>query len=207
MVDARPARSPLRVAVLVSGEGTTAVALADAFRRGEADAEVVVVVADRPGIPALERAQEAGLATTVLLTRGVPDERWAADLDEQLRSRCVGLVVLAGFLRRVPDGFLERWSGRVINIHPSLLPRHGGPGKYGARVHAEVLADGDAETGATIHIVTPVVDSGPILWQGRIAVGAARTTDELRELVRPLEIRGLLEVVRRFAAGRPDPPD
>jgi phosphoribosylglycinamide formyltransferase-1 len=200
-------RPPLRVSVLVSGEGTTAVALAEAFRRGEADAEITLVVADRPGIPALERAGAAGLTTWVAPSKGTLEAEWARQLNERLQASQVDLVVLAGFLRRLPDEFLAGWSGRIVNVHPSLLPRHGGVGMYGERVHAAVLAQGDRETGATVHEVTSVVDGGPVLWQERVAVGEARTPAELRELVRPLEVRGLLSVIRQAADERRAVPD
>ena len=201
------AAGDLRVGVLVSGEGTTAAALAAALVGAKAPARVVVVIADRPGIPALDRAAAAGIPTRVVAPTPGGDESWGARLTEALDAYRAGFVVLAGFLRRLPPVFIERWTGRVINVHPSLLPRWGGPGMYGTRVHAAVLAAGDAESGVTVHAVTNDVDAGPILWQERVRVRRGMTPAQLREAVRPLEVRGLVETVRRVAAGEPPSGD
>ncbi|MCI4329181.1 MAG: phosphoribosylglycinamide formyltransferase [Thermoplasmata archaeon] len=191
---------PLRVAVLVSGEGTTLEGLANAFARGEANAAIVLVVSDRAETPALERARRLGLEVHVATRAGLDPETWSATLSTLLRNRAVDLVVLAGFRSILPSQFLAAFRGRVINIHPSLLPRHGGRGMYGARVHRAVLESQEVETGATVHLVTGEVDAGPILWQERVLVGDADTADSLRERVRPAELRSLIRVIHDFAA-------
>ncbi|HEY6238291.1 MAG TPA: formyltransferase family protein, partial [Thermoplasmata archaeon] len=118
-----------------------------------------------------------------------------------LKERGVELVLLAGFLAILPPEFLRAWSGRTVNLHPALLPRYGGAGMYGRHVHEAVLRSGDSETGVTVHLATDDVDAGPILWQERTSVEPGDTPEVLRERLRPLEMRALSEVLRRFADG------
>lgn len=191
----------LAVAVLVSGEGSTLDGLADLTGRGELPARVVLVASDRPETPAIERARRRGLPTTVLPFHGTDPEAWAAELDRQLAAVSTQLVVLAGFLSVLPAPFVARWNGRIVNVHPSLLPRHGGPGLYGLKVHRAVLDAGEQETGATVHVVTDEVDRGPILAQVQLPVRSDDTPDSLRERLHPHEVRLLAEVLRRFSDG------
>jgi phosphoribosylglycinamide formyltransferase 1 len=192
---------PLPIAVLVSGKGTTLEALAETTQGGHLPARIAIVVSDRPHAPAIERARYRGLPTEVLPFRGIAEEEWADRLDRLLRDRGVELVVLAGFLAILPGRFLGRWRGRVINLHPSLLPRYGGRGLYGHRVLEAVLASRDIETGVTVHMVTGEVDAGPILEQRRISIAPGETAELLRERLRPYEIAALESVIRRFADG------
>ncbi len=191
---------PLPIGVLVSGEGTTLEAIATAIDEGRLAARIALVVSDRPA-RAIERAKRRGLPVVELPPRGKDPPGWVEALDGALRTAGAELVVLAGFLSVLPPEWLARWHGRAINLHPSLLPRHGGRGLYGPRVHAAVLESGDRETGATVHLVTADVDRGPILAQERVAVGSARTPEELRTLVAPIERRLLVETIQRFADG------
>lgn len=192
---------PLPLGMLVSGEGTTLQAIAETTQGGHLPARVALVVSDRPHAPAIERARARGLATEVLPFRGLPETEWCDRLDTALRTHGVELVVLAGFLAILPRRFLDRWSGRVINLHPSLLPRYGGRGFYGARVLQAAIDAGDPETGATVHLVTPEVDRGPILEQRRVPILTGETPETLRERLRPYEIAALESVIRRFADG------
>jgi phosphoribosylglycinamide formyltransferase 1 len=137
----------------------------------------------------------------VLPVRAESPERWAIALDRALHAADVELVVLAGFLSVLPEGLVERWAGRIINVHPSLLPKYGGPGFYGHRVHAAVLAAGDRESGATVHVVTPEVDRGPIVAQARLPVAPDDTPESLRARLGPVERALLVETIGRFAAG------
>ena len=193
---------PLPIAVLASGEGTTVEALEGAIRSGRLPARIVLVLADRPGAPVLGRAASLGLPTVVLPRAGVTAADWSRRATEELSQRQARLVLLAGYLGIVPDEFLRDWEGRTINLHPSLLPRHGGRGMYGRRVHESVLSAGDRETGATVHLVTKDVDRGPVLWQARVPVPLGATSERLREVVRGPELEALLEVLGRFADGR-----
>jgi phosphoribosylglycinamide formyltransferase 1 len=200
----------LALALLVSGEGTLLEALAEASQSGRLPARIVLVVADRPHVRAIERARQRGFPTEVLPLRGVPQDRWSAALDAHLRAQGAEICLLAGFLAILPGPFLERWRGRVLNVHPSLLPKFGGKGMYGLRVHAEVLAAGETHTGATVHLVTEAVDGGPILAQREISIEMGETPDRLRDRVRLVEVEALTLVLRRLAEGRlalPIPPD
>jgi phosphoribosylglycinamide formyltransferase-1 len=193
---------PLSVAVLVSGTGTTLDALAQAVERESIPARIALVVADRPDAPAAAVAARHRLEYVVVRARGRPADEWSAELDQALTAASVELVVLAGFLSILPPPLLERWAGRTINVHPSLLPRHGGPGQYGHRVYESILASGDRESGATVHLVTPDVDAGPVLIQDRFPLEAAETVATLQQKTQARERRLLAEAVRRFADGR-----
>ena len=190
-----------RVAVAVSGRGSNLVALCDALERDPV-AEVVLTISDRHA-PALLRAAERGIATHLLA-----DCRNATEWVTILRAARVDMLVLAGYLRLVPAEVIHEWRGRVINIHPALLPRHGGRGMYGSRVHAAVIAAGDRESGATVHLVDEVYDQGPILGQGRVAVAPGDTPETLALRVLQVEHRLLPEAVLAAArAGHPVPFD
>jgi phosphoribosylglycinamide formyltransferase 1 len=193
--------SPLRLGVLASGEGTTLDGLASAIAGDSRSLRIEVVVTDRPGVPALERARSHGLVTSVLPYDAIEIDEWSRRLTDELTSHRVDLVILAGFLPILPSSWVERWRGRAINLHPSLLPRYGGRGMYGRRVHAAVLAAGDAETGATVHLVTGAVDAGPTVAQQRMDVVPGDTPESLRERLRPVEISLLAATLRRFADG------
>lgn len=192
---------PLRVVVLVSGEGTTVDGLADAIA---SDAERVVisaVIADRPEARALERARRRGLATSVVPVDPDGSPAWAERLTARIESYGADVVVLAGFLSILPANWIERWRGRAMNLHPSLLPRYGGRGMYGRRVHEAVLSAGERETGATVHLVTGAVDGGPPVAQARVPVLPGDTPETLRDRLRPVEVQLLAATLRGFADG------
>ncbi len=190
---------PLPIAVLVSGEGTTLEGLVEKIARDGLPARIVVTVADRASAPAIGRAQRGGIPVVVLPSKGVDPVAWSERLSGELESRGTELVVLAGFLTILPAAWVDRWAGRAINLHPSLLPRHGGPGLYGERVHRAVLAAGDRETGATVHLVTRDVDRGPTIAQARLDVLPGDTERSLRARLHPVEVELLAATIRRFA--------
>lgn len=192
----------LAIAVLVSGEGTTLEGLAELAVGGHLPVRIVLVVSDRPHIPAIERARLRGIPTIVLPSRGTDTEVWSDRLNQELIEKGVELVVLAGFLSILPPRWVERWKGRAINIHPSLLPRYGGPGMYGPKVLRAVLASGDRETGATVHLVTSDVDAGPTIAQERLPVLPDDTPESLRARLHPVEVALLAATLRRFAEGQ-----
>lgn len=191
----------LTIGVLVSGEGTTLDAIAELASGGHLPVRIALVVSDRPHAPAIEKARRRGLPTLVLPSRGVPIDSWGRRLTSELSERGVELVVLAGFLTILPPSWVADWPGRAINLHPALLPRHGGPGFYGMHVHEAVLAAGEKETGATVHIVTGDVDRGPTIAQERIDVRPGDTPSSLRERLHPVEVELLAATLRRFADG------
>ena len=188
-----------RVAVAVSGRGSNLVALCDVLV-DTPNVAVVLALADRPA-PAIAEAQSRGITTRVLASPTDAVE-WIRLLDA---AKC-DLLVLAGYLRLVPRGVIEAMPGRVINIHPALLPRHGGRGMYGHRVHQAVLAAGEPESGATVHLVDEEYDRGAILGQGRVAVEPGDSSESLARRVLAIEHRLLPAAVRAAArAGRPVP--
>lgn len=189
-----------RVAVCVSGRGSNLAALLEALDPG-APAEVVLVVSNRAAAGGLVLARERGIATHVLAATDDAEE-WLA----LLASHRVDLVVLAGFLALVPRGVVQAYAGRMINIHPALLPNHGGRGMYGRRVHEAVLAAGDAESGATVHLVTDAYDEGQALGQARVPVLAGDTPELLAARVLEAEHQLLPAAVLAAArAGRAVP--
>jgi formyltetrahydrofolate-dependent phosphoribosylglycinamide formyltransferase len=188
-----------RIAVAASGQGSNLLALGDALADA-GETEIALVVSNRDA-PALERARERGWAA-VRLAEPSSAAEWLA----LLHAHRIDLLVLAGYLRLVPREVVQTFHGRIINIHPALLPRHGGEGMYGGRVHAAVLAAGDAESGATVHLVDEEYDRGGILAQERVPVLPGDTPDDLARRVLAVEHRLLPAVVRAAArAGRPVP--
>jgi len=181
----------VRVAVLASGGGTNLQALLDALTNSPL-ARVARVVTNRPGAGAVERARARGIPTTVL--RG-PDD--AAELLAALGD--AELVVLAGYLKRIPASVVARFRGRMINIHPALLPDFGGPGMYGHHVHEAVLASGARESGVTVHFVDEAFDRGAIIAQERVPVAPGDTPETLAARVLEVEHRLLPKVVLDLA--------
>lgn len=195
--------SPLRLGVLVSGTGTNLQALLDACRSGEVPAEVAVVISNVPDAFALERARRAGVPAVVLDHRTFPTKAaFDAALRETLGAYGVDLVCLAGFLRILSPSFVAAFAGRMVNIHPALLPAFGGKGMYGDRVHKAVLASGVRQSGCTVHFVTEEPDAGPIIVQGVVPVQDGDTPMTLAARVRKEEMRLYPLAVRLFAEGR-----
>ena len=182
---------PVRVAVLVSGGGTNLQALLDALHDSPI-ARVARVISSRPEAGALARARRAHVPTTVLRDAGDPAELLSALAGAQL-------VVLAGYLKLVHPSVVARFRGRMINIHPALLPDFGGPGMYGRRVHEAVLASGAKESGATVHFVDEEFDRGAIIAQERVPVQHDDTTETLAARVLEAEHRLLPKVVLDLA--------
>ncbi len=166
-----------RVAVLISGRGSNMAALIYAARADDCPYEVALVSGDKPDAPGLAVARAEGIPVEPLDAKSLKDSFWER-LDEHLRAARIDLDALAGFMRIVPDDFLARWEGRIVNIHPSLLPRH-----KGLKSHEACLAAGEKVSGATVHLVTPDLDSGEILGQVEVAVLADDTPETLAERV------------------------
>lgn len=187
----------LRVAVAVSGGGTNLQALLDRLVP-PAPAEVVLVLSNRADVGGLERARRAGVPTAVLA-----DPADGAAWLDLLERHDVGLLVLAGYLKRVPDAVVAARRGHIVNVHPSLLPAFGGAGMYGSRVHQAVLASGAAESGATVHLVDEIFDHGAVLAQRAVPVLPGDTPDTLARRVLAVEHELLPAVVLAAAtAGR-----
>ncbi len=189
--------------MLASGEGTNLQALIDEVHAPGGEVELVAVAADHAAAHALVRARAAGIATETF-----PRERYAdrstrdAAITAWLEVRGVELVVLAGYMALLHAAFVQRWAGRLVNVHPSLLPAF-----PGVRAIEQALDYGAALFGVTVHLVDEGIDTGPILLQEAVAVPDARTPEEVHDALRPIEHRLLCAAVRAFAAGevRPDP--
>ena len=195
----------IRIGILASHAGTTAQAVIDACHEGTIAATVAVIISNNADSQALDRARTHGIPA-VHLSRAVhPDPD---DLDQAitgtLTANDVDLVLLAGYMRKVGPSTLRRYHGKVVNVHPALLPRHGGRGMYGAAVHAAVLASGDQVTGATVHIVTEEYDTGPALAQRQVAVDPGDDVAAIEAKVRVVERQLLIETLARLALS-PDP--
>jgi phosphoribosylglycinamide formyltransferase-1 len=193
-------RIPL--AYLASGQGRLVESSVLALRALPVAPVPVLLATDRPGCPAVDRARRLGLDiwTDPEGSPGTPG--WEDRLGAELRARGVGIVVLAGFLRVLRHGLLKTYAGRILNVHPSLLPRHRGQGMYGHHVHEAVLRSQDRETGATVHLVTEDLDAGPILAQARVPVFPTDTPETLAERLRPVETQLLVTVLREIQEGR-----
>ena len=191
----------MRLGILVSGRGSNLEAVLDAIGSGRLPGvEAALVIANRPGIRALEVAARSGvpwrsLARDDFASGEARDEAIGRALAE---SAC-DLALLAGYDQVLRPSYFAAFGGRTINIHPSLLPRHGGRGMVGLAVHAAVLAAGEAETGVTIHDVTPVLDAGPTILQVRVPVAAGESATDLAERVLEVEHRALVEVLARLS--------
>ncbi|MFP4426475.1 MAG: phosphoribosylglycinamide formyltransferase [Spirochaetaceae bacterium] len=180
------------ITVLVSGEGTTLQNLIDASSEGPLRSEILAVVADR-NARALDRARAAGIPTHLIPRK----EHGEALSDRILEAIPDGteLLVLAGFLSILTGSILERFKERIINIHPALLPKFGGPGMYGIRVHRAVISAGERESGCTVHYVDEGTDTGPILLQRKLKVLPNESPEELRNRVAVLEKSAVVEGV------------
>jgi phosphoribosylglycinamide formyltransferase-1 len=187
-----------RIAVLISGEGTNLQALIDAARGGRLGAEIVAVVSNRSAARGLTRARDAGIEALHLpAVRGQQRTDYDAALAALLAPHAPDLLVLAGFMRIFGAPFVERYAGRIVNIHPSLLPKF-----PGLDTHRRVLEAGERWHGATVHFVTAELDAGPAIIQYRLAVRPGDTADSLAERVHVGEHIILPRAVSWFAAGR-----
>ena len=188
----------MRLAVLVSGRGSNLQALIDAISAGRLPATIAGVFSDKRKAYALERARLANLHAEALPPRDYAD-RIAFDeaMFEHIAAVQPGLIVCAGYMRLISAGVVERWQGRIINIHPSLLPKY-----QGLDTHERVLHSGDAEHGASVHFVTPELDGGPVIAQARIPVEPGDTPDTLAARLLPHEHRLMVASVELLARRR-----
>jgi len=186
-----------RVAILISGGGSNMVALVQSMT-GDHPARPCLVLSNDPAASGLERAAALGVPTAAVDHRPFGKDRAAfeAALLPALEAAQPDIIALAGFMRVLTAGFVNRFAGRMLNIHPSLLPKY-----QGLHTHARALEAGDAEVGCTVHEVTPVLDDGPILGQARVPVLPGDTPDTLAARVLVQEHRLYPAVLRRFAAG------
>lgn len=189
---------PLRIAVLASGRGSNLGALLDARSRGELAAEFVLVASDKADAGALRLAAAAGIPTLVLDPKAYPDRRaFDQELFARLAASGAELIVLAGFMRILDGEAIAPWAGRMLNIHPSLLPKY-----RGLHTHRRALQAGDPEHGASVHFVTAELDGGPVIAQATLPIESDDDEHRLAQRLLPLEHRLLPAVVALIAAGR-----
>lgn len=187
----------MKLGVLVSGNGTNLQALLDAEARGElAPGNIAVVISNKPGVPALARAEKAGVPTKVVEHRGLERVAFEDELLEVLDSHRVDAIVLAGFMRVLTAHFCDRFPLRIINTHPSLLPAF-----PGAAAPAQAIAHGVKLTGVTIHFVDATLDGGPIIAQVPVPIEPGDDAVTLQERIQRVEHRLLPRIVRSLAAG------
>lgn len=190
----------MNLALFASGGGSNAAAILDAIAGGRLPARAVLLVADRPGIGAIEKAEAAGVPVAVVRLADYADEdAFAAALLDVLRAHGADFVALAGYLKRIPPAVVAAFDGRMVNVHPSLLPAFGGPGLYGRRVHEAVLASGATESGCTVHLVDEDYDTGAVLAQVRVPVMPGDTPDTLAARILAEEHKLYPEVLARLA--------
>lgn len=193
----------LRLGVMISGSGRTLRNLLELSRENRLPGEVVVVVSSSPEARGLNCARDAGIPNHVIDHRAANAETAHEHIASILRDAAVDLVCLAGYVHfwRIPGDFF----GRVMNIHPALLPDFGGKGYFGLRVHEAVLSAGVSETGCTVHFADNEYDHGPVILQRRIAVRPDDTPDSLADRVFEQEQLAYPQAIRLFAAGRLQP--
>jgi phosphoribosylglycinamide formyltransferase-1 len=190
--------APLRVAVLVSGRGSNLQALIAAQREGLLPIEIVVVASNKVAAEGLRHAEAVGIPTLALDPAGTPDRaRYDAELFRRIAAYAPDLIVLAGFMRVLDAAALAPWTGRIINIHPSLLPKY--PGLH---THRRALAAGDALHGASVHFVTDELDGGPVLACSEIAIETGDDPESLAARLLPREHALLCRCVQWIAEGR-----
>ena len=189
-----------KIGVLVSGGGSNLQSIIDKSKSGELQCKVEVVIGDRECY-GVERAKEAGI-DGYTLDRKVLKKELCREIDKIVSERGIDLIVLAGFLSIIDEEFVNKWKGRIINIHPSLLPKFGGPGMYGTRVHEAVLKAGEQESGCTVHYVDTGVDSGEIIAQKRVKVLEGDTPEILQKRVLVEEHKLLPESIAKIISER-----
>lgn len=177
--DSPVSKSPSTLAVLISGRGSNMVSIAKACQRGEINARIELVVSNRPDAEGLKAAKALGLNTAIVDHKQFESRQlFESELAQLLHSYAPQWIVLAGFMRILGEEFVNQWPGKMLNIHPSLLPAY-----PGLNTHARAIAAGDTEAGASVHIVTPELDAGPVVAQVRVPIKHDDTADTLAQRV------------------------
>ena len=192
-----------RLGFLVSHRGTNMQAIIDSCRKGDLNAEPVAVVTNNESCQALQRARQQSIPSYVANTRVCADTNSSPDdyILQKLFEHQVELLVLAGYMKKIGASITSAFAGRIVNIHPSLLPKYGGKGMFGLHVHEAVLAAGDTETGVTIHLVDEEYDQGPVLAQAKVSVEPGDTPETLAARVLKTEHRLLIETLKGVLHG------
>ena len=188
----------IKLVVLISGNGSNLQAIIDEIEQGTLHADITRVISNRPEVSGLQRAQRANIATQVIDHKAYPSrESFDQAMMNAIDKEHPDLIVLAGFMRILSDSFVEHYLGRLINIHPSLLPNY-----QGLNTHQRILDANEAKHGATVHYVIPELDSGPIILQASLPVLSEDNAETLAQRVHQLEHKLYPESIRRIAAGQ-----
>jgi phosphoribosylglycinamide formyltransferase 1 len=192
-------KNPVRLGVLLSGSGRTLQNLLDRIDDGSLPARIEVVISSHPGVKGLERAEQKKIPAVTVSYKAFNSDRAFSDaVTQELDRRPVDLVIMAGFIRKYL--FPKKYEGRVLNIHPALLPDFGGKGMHGEKVHEAVLKEGRKESGCTVHVADLQYDKGQILLQKRVPVLPGDTPETLAARVFEAECEAYPEAIRRMAA-------
>lgn len=194
-------RRPIALAVLLSGGGTTLQNLIDRIADGRLNARIALVISSKPDVKGIDRAKAACLPVKVISRKEFAStEAFSDQIFADCQAAGADLVCLAGWLQLLH--VVPAWEGRVMNIHPSLLPKFGGKGMFGHHVHAAVISAGEAESGCTVHFVNNEYDAGPMILQKRCPVQPGDTPDDLAHRVFECECEAFPEAINAYASGR-----
>lgn len=189
----------MNIAVFASGGGTDFQSIIDGTESGLINARISVLIASKPNVYAIERAKQHGIESKVFCKKDYESgEKMFDEIIELLKSKNVDLIVLAGYLTILTENIVKAYENRIINIHPSLLPKFGGVGMYGIKVHEAVIASGEKESGCTVHYVDGGADTGKIIAQAKVSVESNDTPESLQKKVLEQEHILLPQVVAKL---------
>lgn len=198
----------LNIVVFASGSGTNFQAIIDAVESGQINGQIRGLITNKTGIRAIERARNHGIDHVFLSPTQYPRQAdYTEALLEQLRKWDTDLIALAGYMIKVPVEIIREYRGRIVNIHPSLLPKYGGKGFYGDRVHEAVINNDETESGCTVHLVTEQYDEGPILGQHKVPVKDSDDASSLADRILAEEHKLYPEVIAKLANELNSKPD
>ena len=184
----------IKIAIFASGSGTNAENIVDFFKM-DSHIKVSLILSNKNSAYVLERARKLGVKSAVFTAEQLNNSTF---VDSILAEEKIDAIILSGFLLKVPDRIIAKYSGRIINIHPALLPKFGGKGMYGMKVHKAVIDSGDTQSGITIHLVDEYYDNGKILFQSTCNVEPGDTPESLAEKIHKLEYRYFPEVIGKY---------
>ena len=187
----------IKIAIFASGSGTNAENIVDFFKM-DSHMKVSLILSNKNSAYVLERARKLGVKSAVFTAEQLNNSTF---VDSILAEEKIDAIILSGFLLKVPDRIIAKYSGRIINIHPALLPKFGGKGMYGMKVHKAVIDSGDTQSGITIHLVDEYYDNGKILFQSTCNVEPGDTPESLAEKIHKLEYRYFPEVIGKYLQG------
>lgn len=185
-----------KLVIFASGSGSNMQAIIDEIEAGGIHAEIVGLIVNKPDIKSIERAKKINVPVSIITDKG--NISYTSKLRKQLSAWSPDLIVLAGFLKKIPTTIIKEYENKIINIHPALLPKFGGKGFYGMNVHKAVLESGDKESGCTVHFVNEEYDKGPIISQAKVPVHSSDTPGILAKRVLEAEHKLLPSVIKKL---------